>query len=260
MRHWTRRFTFAGMAAALFLFAAPALAENPEPVTVFAAASLKNALDDAAAAFRGTTGVEARISYAASFTLARQIEAGAPADVFISADRASMDYLADRKLIDPAARVDLLGNRLVLAAPATARFDQVALDRDAILGALGEGRLAMGDPASVPAGKYGRAAFEKLGLWSALQSRAAFSDNVRSALLFVARAEAPLGVVYATDARAEPKVKVVAQFPPTSHPEIVYPLATTARAGASARRFADFLKASTAKAAFEKQGFVFLPQ
>lgn len=260
MRHPTRRWTIAAAGAALFLSAGTASSETPEAITVFAAASVKNALDEAAAAFKSKTGVDARISYAASLTLAKQIEAGAPADVFVSADAASMDYLAERKLIDPATRVDLLGNSLVLVAPKTAAFDRLALKQEAILGALDGGRIAMGDPLSVPAGKYGRAAFEKLGLWSAMESRAAFADNVRNALLFVARGEAPLGVVYATDARAEPKVKVVASFPSNSHPRIVYPLAATTKAGEPARRFVAFLKSAAGKAAFEKQGFVFLPR
>jgi len=260
LSHFTRRRTIAATAVALLLAFVPASADSAEIITVFAAASVKNGLDEAAAAFRASAGVETRISYAASFTLAKQIEAGAPADVFISADAASMDYLAERKLIDPATRVDLLGNSLVLVAPRTAPIDRLALKQEAILGALGEGRVAMGDPASVPAGKYGRAAFEKLGLWGALESRAAVADNVRNALLFVARGEAPLGVVYATDARAEPKVKVVASFPSGSHPRIVYPLAAMAKAGEPARRFVAFLGSAAAKAAFDREGFVFLPR
>jgi molybdate transport system substrate-binding protein len=263
-----RLSTLAAAAAALLSHLCLAHAETPAATTaprqgatvaVFAAASLKNALDEAAEAFRAKSGIEAKISYAASMTLARQIESGAPSEIFIAADAASMDYLATRKLIDPATRVDLLGNSLALVAPKTAPFDKLALKPEPLLAALGkDGRIAMGDPASVPAGKYGRAAFETLGLWSEIEPRAAFADNVRSALLFVARGEAPLGVVYETDARVEPKVKTVAVFPAASHPKIVYPLAATAQAGSSARRFADFLKSAPAKAIFEKQGFVFL--
>jgi molybdate transport system substrate-binding protein len=270
----SKRLSTLAAAAAALLFSlglahaeAPAATSAPSApaqgatVTVFAAASLKNALDEAAEAFKGKSGIEAKIGYAASMTLARQIEAGAPSEIFIAADAASMDYLAARKLIDPATRVDLLGNSLVLVAPKTAPFEKLSLKPEPLLAALGkDGRIAMGDPASVPAGKYGKASFEKLGLWGEIEPRAAFADTVRSALLFVARGEAPLGVVYETDARVEPKVKTVAVFPPSSHPRIVYPLAATAQAGSNARRFVDFLKSPAARAIFEKQGFAYLPR
>lgn len=236
---------------------APAVAPAAQAstITVFAAASLKNALDAAAASYKAQTGVSSQISYAASFTLARQIEAGAPADVFFAADKASMDYLAERRLIDPATRVDLLGNTLVVVAPATAQLTQLPLTPGALAAALGDQRLAMGDPASAPAGKYGQAALESLKLWAEVQPRAAFADNVRSALAFVARGEAPLGIVYATDAQAEPKVKIVATFPESAHPKIVYPLAATTRGTEAARGFLKFLRSGAARAAFEKQGF-----
>jgi molybdate transport system substrate-binding protein len=262
------------LAAFLGLFAllaaVPVCAEAPAPradqaagvqtVTVFAAASLKNALDDAAAAFKAKTGVEVRLSYAASLPLAKQIESGAPADLFISADVASMDYLAERKMIAPATRTDFLGNTLVVVAPKDSSLQNLALTKEAFDKALGQGgRLAMGEPASVPAGKYAKAAFEKLGFWSMLEPRAAFADNVRGALVFVARGEAPLGVVYSTDAAAEAKVKIVATFPKDSHPPIVYPIALTAAAtGAAPRRFYDYLESDEGRASFIRQGFTAL--
>lgn len=248
--------------AALMAVAAPsARAQAPTaaaPVTVFAAASLKDALDEAAARFTAATGIGARLSYAASFTLARQIEAGAPADVFISADAAAMDYLAERKLIEPKTRVDLLGNSLVVVAPKSAPLETLAFTSAAFAAAIGDGRIATGDPASVPAGAYAKAALEKLDLWRAVAPRLAFTDNVRAALVFVAREEAPLGLVYATDARSEPRVKIVAIFPESSHPRIVYPIALTGAGGVAAARLLDFLKGPDGKAIFERHGFLFL--
>lgn len=254
------------IAAFLSLNFAPARAEAPaadkatsaKTVTVFAAASLKNALDDAAAAFKKKTGVEVSISYAASLPLAKQIEAGAPADVFISADVASADYLAQRDLIKADTRANLLGNSLVLVAPKGAK--KVALDKPALLKALGEdGRIATGDPASVPVGKYAKAALEKLDLWSTLEPRFAFTENVRSALQFVAREEAPLGIVYQTDANSEPKVDVVAVFPPSSYPPIVYPIAqTSSSTSPAAGKLVTFLESPEAAHFFTKQGFTVL--
>jgi molybdate transport system substrate-binding protein len=231
-------------------------------VLIFAAASLKNALDETAALFQKAHGAEIKSSYAASLTLAKQIEAGAPADIFISADVASMDYLAQKKLIKPETRVNLLGNRLVVIAPEASPLKSLAFTTEAFSSALGSGRMATGDPASVPVGKYAKAAFEKLGLWSALESRFAFTDNVRSALVFVAREEAPLGVVYATDAKSEPKVKIVATFAEGAHPKIVYPIAITqaTAAGEAAGSFLEFLKGPAAKAVFEREGFIVSPR
>jgi molybdate transport system substrate-binding protein len=264
----TRRALLA-MAFSGFLSPALALDATPAPtstpaaksanVTIFAAASLKNALDEAAALWKSRTGEDISISYAASFPLARQIEAGAPADIFIAADQESMSYLADKKLLAPETRKDLLGNELVLVAPKTAAGDSVALTREGFAAALKDGRLSMGDPASVPAGKYGQAALTKLGLWDDLQGKAAFADNVRSALLFVSRGETPLGIVYATDAKAAPDVKIVARFPADSHKPIVYPIALTAAAkGEAPIKVLAFLDGPEAAKAFEKQGFVVL--
>jgi len=258
------------VAAFLSLNFTPALAEAPgaradktvgaEKVTVFAAASLKNALDDAAAAYKKNTGVEVSISYAASLPLAKQIEAGAPADIFISADTASADYLSARGLLKEGTRANLLGNSLVLVAPKIAGGKKVALEKSALLGALGDsGRIATGDPASVPVGKYAKAALQQLNLWDDLESRFAFAENVRAALLFVARDEAPLGIVYLTDARAEPKVSVVATFPASTHPPIVYPFALTASSTSeAAAKFFAYLKGPDAAGFYKKQGFAVL--
>ncbi|PWB80017.1 MAG: molybdate ABC transporter substrate-binding protein [Methylocystaceae bacterium] len=260
------------VAAYLSLTISPVRAEAPaagadkataaKTVTIFAAASLKNALDDAAAAFKKKTGVEVSVSYAASLPLAKQIEAGAPADIFISADVASADYLSTRNLLKADTRANLLGNSLVVVAPKSSAVKKLALEKKAILGALGEsGRIATGDPASVPAGKYAKAALEKLDLWSALESRFAFTENVRAALVFVAREEAPLGIVYKTDANSESKVDVVATFPESSHPPIVYPIALTASSTSEqAVKLLAFLKGPEAAPAFIKQGFTVLSQ
>ena len=246
-----------GLLAILLLGLASLQANAAEPpLTVFAAASLKESMDAAAALYESETGTPIRVSYAASSTLARQIEQGAPADVFFSADLEWMDYLQQRGHIDNASRHNLLGNWLVLVAPADSRASVDLRRAGALEQALGDGRLAVGQTASVPAGKYARAALESLGMWNALQPRLAESDSVRSALLLVARGEAPLGIVYASDARAEPRVRVVATFPAGSHPRIVYPVAAvkgpqTARAAA----FVRWLDEPRALAEFERRGF-----
>ena len=226
---------------------------------VFAAASLKNALDAIAEEWRRETGKRATISYAASSTLAKQIENGAPADLFISADRDWMDFLEHSKLIDPKSRVDLLGNRLVLIAPKDSKIDLVIRPGFDIAAILGDGRLAMADPAAVPAGLYGKAALETLGVWSSVANHIAAAENVRAALLLVARGEAPLGIVYQTDAAAEPGVRIVASFPPETHPPIVYPMALTAAStNPDAPALAAFLRGPVARARFEAQGFTVL--
>lgn len=188
--------------------------------------------------------------------LAKQIESGAPAEIFLSADVPSMAYLADRNLIQPKTRFDLLGNTLVLIAPRMSKLEKVALTKDALAAAIGSGKIATGDVASVPVGKYAKAALDKLGLWDVAEPHFAFTDNVRSALMFVAREEAPLGIVYLTDAKSEPKVKIVATFPASSHPPIVYPVALTANAKSDGpTKFLNFLKGPEAKAIFREQGF-----
>ncbi len=247
--------------------AAPARAEAPlrgappelpaaQSVSVFAAASLKTALDAIGAAYKAKSGVDLKISYAGSMALAKQIEAGGPAELFVSADEASMDYLAQRNLIQPQTRSNLLGNTLVIVAPRGSSLDKLALAKEALAAAIGAGKIAIGDIDSVPVGKYAKAALEKLGLWSVAESHFAFTDNVRAALMFVAREEAPLGIVYLTDAKAEPKVKIVATFPADSHPPIIYPIALTTRgAEGAAAKFINFVKGPTAKAIFVEQGF-----
>ena len=228
-------------------------------VLVFAAASLKNALDDANAEYLRQTGRKVVVSYGASPALARQIEAAAPADVFISADLDWMNYLAERKLIKPATRVNLLGNRLVLIAPVGAQRDVTIAQGFPLASMLGSGRLAMADPDSVPAGKYGKAALEHLGVWSSVQGRLARAENVRAALALVSRGEAPFGIVYQTDAGADPKVKIVGFFPEDTHPPIVYPLAALASSTAPpTAAYLEFLRSPAARPFFEKQGFTIL--
>lgn len=233
-----------------------ARAQDDAGLTVFAAASLKEALDDAAAAYRKQTGVPVRVSYAASSALARQIEQGAPADVFFSADLEWMDYLQQRNRLDVATRRSLLGNRLVLIAPRASKA-QVDLRRPAtLLAALGDGRLAVGQTRTVPAGKYAKASLESLSLWNGVRPRLAESESVRAALMLVARGETPLGIVYASDAKAEPGVRVVATFPEDSHPPIVYPVAALRGArAAQAARFLQWLASPAADALFTKRGF-----
>jgi molybdate transport system substrate-binding protein len=225
-------------------------------LTVFAAASLKNALDDAVKRYETKTGRKVVVSYAASSALAKQIEAGAPADIFFSADLDWMDALQKKNLIDVASRRTLLGNTLVLIAPKASTVS-LPLEKDLpLLKALGpDGKLAMASVDSVPAGRYGKAALTYLGVWDAVAPRVAQADNVRAALAFVAKGEAPLGIVYGTDARAEPAVRVVGTFPAESHPEILYPVALLADAKPDAHGFLEFLLSPEAAPAFETQGF-----
>ncbi|MBB3997976.1 molybdate ABC transporter substrate-binding protein [Aureimonas pseudogalii] len=236
----------------------PASAQDGGPV-VFAAASLKNAFDEINAAWTSETGKSATISYAASSALAKQIESGAPADLFASADLAWMDELAKKDLIQPATRTELLGNEIVLVAPAASAKPTTIEPGFALKTMLGDGKLAMANVDSVPAGKYGKAALEKLGVWASVAGDVAQAENVRAALLLVSRAEAPLGIVYKTDAAADPQVAIVGTFPADSHEPIVYPVALTKDAKSQdAAAFLDYLKTDKAKALFEKQGFTVL--
>ncbi len=238
---------------ALLMATVPAQAQD---LTVFAAASLNEALDEAGQTFRRVNGNKVVVSYAASSALARQIENGAPADIFISADLDWMDYLAKRQLINTATRMNLLRNRLVLIAPSDSTLTTMIVAGFPLAKLLSGGRLAVADPDSVPAGKYARAALATLGVWASVEQRLARGENVRAALNFVARGETPLGIVYQTDGYAEKKVKVVAQFPADTHPPIVYPAALTAGARhAAAPAFLAFLKSKAARAVFEKYGF-----
>jgi len=249
-----------GKALALFLsLAFAASGAVAAEVTVFAAASLKEALDEAVRRFDSDTGHRTRVSYGASSALARQIEHGAPADFLFSADLEWMDYLAARKLIDAKSRIELLSNRLVLISPAGSDI-KVAIRPNFPLGELlGTNRLAMADPDHVPAGKYARSALEALGAWTGVSSKIARTENVRAALILVARREAPLGIVYRTDALAERKVRIVAEFPASSHPRIVYPAALTASSGSpAAPQLLAFLRSRIARAIWEKHGFAVL--
>jgi molybdate transport system substrate-binding protein len=251
MRFWSKG---AVLAAMIVLPLTSALAQSAD-VTVFAAASLKNGLDAIVAEYQRASGKRVAVSYAASSALARQIEQGAPADLFLSADLDWMDYLQERKLIRPETRRSLLGNRIVLVAPSDAA-KPIELKSGALASALGNGRLATANVASVPAGKYARAALESLGLWNEVSGKLAEAENVRAALTFVSRGEAPLGIVYETDAKADPRVAVVARFPETSHLPIVYPVALTASSkSADAASFLDVLRDRKSAETFAREGF-----
>jgi molybdate transport system substrate-binding protein len=226
---------------------------------VFAAASLKNALDAAAADFSKDANAPVTISYAASPTLAKQIEAGAPADIFISADLDWMDYLDERGLIKADTRRNLVGNTLVLIAPAEAPVELAIGPGFPIAEKLGDGRLAMANTQAVPAGRYGKAALATLGVWPEVEGRLAEADNVRAALSLVSRGEAPLGIVYASDAAADPRVAIVDAFPAVTHPQIVYPIAVTATSThPAAQDFVSFLAGDAGRGHFEKEGFSIL--
>lgn len=235
----------------------PALAAGK--VTVFAAASLKTALDEVSAAWKAETGKEAANSYAASSALAKQIEEGAPADIFFSADLDWMTYLADRNLVKPGTDLQLLGNEIVLIAPADSNAELKIENGFPLAELLGDGRLAMGDVKAVPAGKYGRSALESLGVWASVESKIAQAENVRAALKLVATGEAPLGIVYRTDAMAEPAVRIAGIFPAASHKPIVYPVAPVVTStNSDTAEFVAFLQSARALEVFKTQGFTLL--
>jgi molybdate transport system substrate-binding protein len=228
-------------------------------LVIFAAASLKDALNEANAAFQRDKGQETTTSYAASSTLAKQVEAAAPADIFISADLDWMDYLAKKNLIKPDTRANLLGNQLVLIAPANSAAKLDIAPSFPLAQALGSGRLAIADPSAVPAGKYGKAALEALGVWPSVADRLAPAENVRATLLLVSRGEAPFGIVYRTDAASDKAVKIVAAFPADTHPPIIYPIAVVASStNPGAAGYVAYLKSPAARPIFEKQGFTVL--
>lgn len=232
-----------------------------KPVMVFAAASLKTALDEVNRSFARETGKSATIVYAASNVLAKQIEAGAPADVFVSADLDWMDYAQSRHLIRPDSRVNLLGNTLVLIAPKNSAITIAQHTRLDLSRRLGVERLAMGNVEAVPAGKYGKAALQNLGEWENVKGKIAQAENVRTALVLVSRGEARLGIVYRSDAASDADVKIVYAFPADSHPPIVYPAAiTTSTRSASAASFLAFLSSKAARNVFETGGFIILNQ
>jgi molybdate transport system substrate-binding protein len=226
---------------------------------VFAAASLMNALDDVNAAYTARTGVKVVASYAASSLLAKQIEQGAPADIFASADIEWMTYLTLRKAIKGSTRVNLLGNKLVLIAPKESEISNVNIgDGFDVAKLAGDGRIATGDVQAVPVGKYAKDALQKLGAWDAAEAKLVVAENVRVALTLVARKEASLGIVYETDAKVEPDVKIIGYFPPDFYPPVIYPFAATATAKLEAADYLAYLHSSASKDIFDKYGFTFL--
>ena len=242
------------MALAFIMLCASANASE-NPITVFAAASLTNALQDIGNTYEAKNGTKIVFSFAASSLLAKQIAYGGGADVFLSADSEWMDYLDKKGLLAPGTRHDLLGNRLVLIAPLTRRGELKIEKGFPLAAAVGSGRLALADPDSVPAGKYARAALISLGVWDNLSGRLAPAENVRMALAYVARGETPFGIVYETDARIEPKVRIAGWFPENSHPAILYPVALTKDAKPDANLFLAYLEGAAARAVFERYGF-----
>ena len=250
--------SIASLLVAAFLWTAAIAADAPHAITVYGAASLTDSLTKLGREFTKSSGVAVKFSFAASSALARQIEAGSPADVFMSADVEWMDYLDQRGLIQKASRHDVLGNRLALVAPADSKLVLKIVPHFALRAALGDERLATGDPDAVPVGRYARESLTFLGVWDEVRDRLVRAENVRSALVFVARGEVPLGIVYETDAKIDPKVRIVDLFPTNSHAPIVYPLALTTAATPDARRFVDYLRGPRAKVVFEDFGFTVL--
>jgi molybdate transport system substrate-binding protein len=246
-----------GLMLWLSLLSLPSFAADSDkpPITVFAAASLTNVLQELGDGFTKETAIPVRFSFAASSALARQIENGSPADIFFSADLEWMDYLQTRNLIQRDTRRDLLGNRLVLIAPADSKIKLTIEPHFPLAAALGKGRLASGDPDSVPVGRYAREALTTLGVWNDVADRMVRADSVRSALAFVDRGEAPLGIVYETDALIDKNVRVVDVFPANSHLPIVYPIALTSTAKPDAARFAAYIRGPAGNVAFKAYGF-----
>jgi len=257
-RTWLARSAGLMLSLTLACGTQPAAAQGTDLV-IFAAASLKNALDAVNAQWQKETGKTAKISYAASSALAKQIEQGAPAQVFISADLDWMDYVAQKNLIRPDTRSNLLGNRIVLIAPKDKAQPVDIKPGFDLAKVIGDGRLSMANVDSVPAGKYGKAALEKLGAWTGVATRIAQAENVRAALLLVSRGEAPAGIVYQTDAAADPNVTIIGKFPEDTHPPIIYPIALTANAShPDAAGFLAYVKSAKARPIFEAQGFTVL--
>lgn len=260
MRKITRCLKQVAWILSWLLFAATAASaatpqQDSRAIVVFAASSLTDVVDELGQAFTAKTHVPVKSSYAASSVLAKQIEAGAPAEVFFSADTQWVDYVEQRKLLKPGTRRDVVANRLVLIAPIDSRVHLKIAPHFDLAGALGEGKLATGDPDSVPVGKYAKAALAKLGVWDAVSGHLVPAENVRAALAFVARGEAQLGIVYATDAKAETRVRVVDVFPADSHPPITYPIALTGGAGPDAAQFVAFVSSPAGLKIFRQHGF-----
>ena len=254
---FARRSFIAAAFVAAAAFLVPGLSHAQEhDVTVFAAASLKDALDAAVQSYAAGGHGKVVVSYAASAALAKQIENGAPADLFISANEEWMDYLAKRDLIDASTRADFLGNSLVLIAPKDAPLSLKIAPNFPLAAALKDSRLAMGDPANVPAGTYGKAALEHFGVWDSVANKTAYGADVRAVVTLVERGEAPAGIVYGTDAAASGKIVVVGTFPEDSHPPVTYPIAVLKTATGGARGFYQFLRGPSAQAIFKKFGFI----
>ena len=253
---WESHLTLLRAIAGAALATVVALNASAADVLVFGAASLKEALDDQARQFEAATGHKVTISYGGSNALAKQIEAGAPADLFISADLDWMDFVDGKGLVMAGMRVNLLRNALVLIAPASSTSSLKIAPGFALAAALGNNKLAMANPDSVPAGKYGKSALESLNVWSSVEKQVARAENVRAALALVSRGETPFGIVYATDAYADKGVRIVDTFPASSHPPIVYPAAILATSKSpAAKPLLDFLRSPPARATWEKYGF-----
>jgi molybdate transport system substrate-binding protein len=232
-------------------------ADKQQPaLLVFAAASLTNVLGELSTSFEKQAGVRVKLSFAASSVLARQVEAGGHADVFISADQEWMDYLQARNLIEKASRRNLVGNQLVLIAPADSKLDLKIAPGFKLIEALGKGRLSTGDPDTVPVGRYARSALMTLGVWDDVADRLVRADNVRSAMMFVARGEAPLGIVYTTDALLDSKVRVIDTFPENTHAPITYPVAALKGAKIRSAAYLEFLGSDAARETWKKSGFL----
>ena len=237
----------------------PRAADAEERLLVFAASSLKNALDEVSRVYQKTTGRHVVVSYAGSSALARQIDQGAPADIFISADADWMNWLSERGLVDLKSKTELFGNRLVLVAASGSELTANIAPGFGLSALLGDGRLAVANTDAVPAGRYARAALESLGIWNAVSDKLAQAENVRAALALVSTGEAPLGIVYQTDANADTNVRTIDVFPEVLHPRIVYPAAVLSGSkvpGADA--FISFLRGVAARAIFQAHGFQLL--
>ncbi len=245
----------ASLVVALFVTVVSPMAAAAD-VTVFAAASLKEAMDEQAKQFEAGTGNKVVVSYGASNALAKQIEAAAPADIFISADLDWMDYVGQHNLLAPNTRVNLLRNTLVLIAPSSSNATLKIAPNFGLAAALGTEKLAMANPDSVPAGKYGKSALEKLGVWTSVEKQVARAENVRAALALVSRGEAPFGIVYSTDALSDKGVKIIDAFPSESYPRIVYPAALLASSKSTAAKpLLEYLRSVPARSVWEKHGF-----
>jgi molybdate transport system substrate-binding protein len=244
--------------ACLIGLQAGAAEQDKAPITVFAAASLTDVLQDLGDAFTKESSLPVRFSFAASSALARQIENGSRADLFFSADIEWMEYLQTRKLIDTSSRHDVLGNQLVLIAPMDSKIKLKIAPHFALATALGSGRLATGDPDSVPVGRYAHEALANLGVWDEVSVRLVRADSVRSALAFVDRGEAALGIVYATDALIDKNVRVIDMFPASSHMPIVYPAALTVGAKPDTAKFLAYIRGPAGDIAFRHYGFTVL--